>query len=68
MKLLATAPTVKLSVALAVASTPMTVPAPGLLSTMTGEPKDLDISGVNVRTTESKVLAPPGKGTIIRTV
>ena len=46
----------------------MTVPAPGLLSTITGEPRDLDISGVTVRTTESKVLAPPGKGTMIRTV
>ena len=46
----------------------MTVPAPGRLSTMTGAAKNFETSGVKVLTTESSVLAPPGKGTMTLTV
>jgi hypothetical protein len=35
---------------------------------MTGAAKSFETSGVTVLTTESRVLAPPGKGTITRTV
>jgi hypothetical protein len=35
---------------------------------MTGAAKNFETSGVIVLTTESRVLAPPGKGTITRTV
>ena len=49
--------------ALAVASTPTTVPAPGLFSTMIGWPRDSDIFWANARPIWS-VAVPAANGTM----